>query len=89
MSHTKKASLDYEFAFDLAREQSIPAELLGDYMKEICWSRINGINKVAYESPELVADGSHEFLKKTKADVKKYGYRLNLQEWLLLVQIKD
>lgn len=84
VSHTKKASLDYEFAFDLAREQSIPTELLGDYMKEICWSRINGINKVAYESPELVADGSHEFLKKTKEDAKKYRYRLNLQEWVLL-----
>lgn len=84
VSHTKKASLDYEFAFDLAREQSIPAELLDDYMKEICWSRINGINKVAYESPELVAEGSHEFIKKTTAGVKKYGYRLNLQEWLLL-----
>ena len=84
VSHTKRASLDYEYVFDLAREQSIPAELLGDYMKEICWSRINGINKVAYESPELVADGSHEFIKKTKAGVKKYGYRLNLQEWVLL-----
>lgn len=84
VSHTKKASLDYEYVFDLAREQSIPAELLDDYMKEICWSRINGINKVAYESPELVADGSHEFIKKTKAGVKKYGYRLNLQEWVLL-----
>lgn len=83
VSHTKKASLDYEYAFDKAREQSIPVELLGDYMKEIIWSRINGLTSIAYNNPELIALWEHEYLKRLYKDIKHYNYKRNLREYII------
>ena len=89
VSHTKKASLDHEAAFDRARSMSIPSNVIIDYMSEILWSRLNGIIGVAYHNPENIVDWQHSYLVQLKSDIKKYQYRLNFQQWLLVhIRIK-
>lgn len=84
VSHTKKASLDHEEAFDKARAASIPTYLIGDYMSEILWSRINGIVTIAYNDPGSITAWRHPYLIRLANDIKDYNYKLNIQQWLLI-----
>lgn len=84
VSHTKKASLEHEQAFDRVRDASIPADLIHNYMSEILRSRLNGIVTIAYNNPGIVAGWKHPYLLQLACDIKKYHYKLNLQQWLLV-----
>lgn len=84
VSHTKKASLEHEDAFDKARAKSIPSNVITNYMTEILQSRLNGIVSIAYNNPENIIDWQHPYLVQLKSDITKYQYRLNLQQWLLV-----
>ena len=83
VSHTKRASLEHEEAFDKVREQSIPSAVINNYMSEILSSRLNGIVSIAYNNPETIAGWNHPYLIRLTNDIKKYNYQLNLQQWLL------
>ena len=83
VSHTKKASLEYEALFDRVRRMSIPEEMIPSVMKEILWSRINGLTSIAYNNPQLIAHGDHPYLQELRSDIKKYNYRCNVREWLI------
>ena len=84
VSHTKKASLEHEDAFDRVRAASIPTNMINNYMSEILWSRLNGIVSIAYNDPGSIVGWQHPYLKCLKEDINKYDYKLNLQQWLLL-----
>lgn len=84
VSHTKRASLEHEMAFDQARARSIPAEHIGDYMHEIIRSKINGLTPIAYQSPQVIAAWNHTYLKQIQDEVTTYGYKPNIREWLIL-----
>lgn len=84
VSHTSRASLDYEQLFDAVRARSIPDAERGRYMREILWSRVNGISSVAHTSPQDVAAGEHPYLVRLKADIRQYHYRLSPRQWLML-----
>ncbi|SFG53539.1 glycosyltransferase family 2 protein [Prevotella sp. KH2C16] len=84
VSHTKKASLKHEQAFDMARSMSIPLEKRASYMKEIIWSRINGLTSIAYRTPNEITSWKHPYLQQLKSDIKKYNYHPNFQEWCIL-----
>jgi glycosyltransferase involved in cell wall biosynthesis len=84
VSHTKRSSLKYEIAFDKARKNSIPNDLLPNYMPEIIKSKINGIAEVAYAEPQVMARDEHQYIKKIKLEVKQYKYHTSLREWLLI-----
>lgn len=83
VSHTKKASLEHENLFDIIRTGSIPAAAVGEYMKEIIWSRINGLTSIAYNNPEVIALWEHEYLKRLYKDIKQYNYKRNLREYII------
>lgn len=83
-SHTKKASLEHEEIFDKVRAISIPLDRISFYMSEILWSRLNGIVGIAYNNPECIAEWKHPYLVQLKNDIKRYQYKLNLQQWLLV-----
>lgn len=83
VSHTKKASLEHEAAFDKARAVSIPANLIDNYMSEILCSRLNGIVSIAYNDPGSIVSWQHPYLIQLASDIEKYKYKLNLQQWLL------
>ncbi len=84
VSHTKKASLDHEQAFDEARRKSIPGESIHGYMKEIIWSRFNGLFPIAYADPQEIVSWEHPYLKQLRKDVTAFHYKVSLREWLLL-----
>lgn len=84
VSHTSKASLYYEQLFDHTRELSIPDDVRPQYMREILWSRVNGISSVAYSEPQSIADGTHPYLLRLMADLRQYHYRLSARQWVML-----
>ena len=89
VSHTKKASLEHEEAFDKVREQSIPSAVINNYIPEILSSRLNGIVSIAYNNPENIVGWDHPYLVQLKHDIKRYQYKLNFQQWLIVhVHIK-
>ena len=84
VSHTKRASLEHEEAFDQARARSIPTDVIVNYMEEILRSRLNGIVKVAYNNPETIMNWQHPYLVQLKSDLTKYQYKLNFQQRILV-----
>lgn len=89
VSHTKRASLEHEEAFDQARAMSIPTDVIVNYMEEILRSRLNGIVRIAYNNPETIMNWRHPYLIQLKSDLTKYQYKLNFQQWLLIhVRVK-
>ena len=84
VSHTKRASLAHEELFDKVRSQSIPTDMLPRYMNEILFSRLNGLTGPAYSEPALLCDKRHPYMQRLRDDIKKYGYKMNFQEWMLL-----
>lgn len=84
VSHTKRASLEHEEAFDQARAMSIPTDVIVNYMEEILRSRLNGIVRIAYNNPETIMNWRHPYLIQLKSDLTKYQYKLNFQQWLLV-----
>ncbi len=84
VSHTKKASLEHEAAFNQSRNASIPSDLRGLYTKEIIWSRINGITSIAYSNPKEIIDSKHPYLVSLKQDIQQNKYRLNIQSYIML-----
>jgi len=84
VSHTKKASLEHEEFFDRIRAISIPLDRISFYMSEILSSRLNGIVGIAYNNPEYIVEWKHPYLVQLKSDIKKYQYKLNFQQWLLV-----
>lgn len=84
VSHTKRASLEHEELFDNVREQSIPQDELPKYMKAILCSRLNGLTGPAFSEPELLCDKMHPYMKQLREDIKKYHYRMNFLEWMML-----
>ena len=90
VSHTKEASLEHEEAFDKARNQSIPPDVIKNYMSEVLWSRLNGIVRIAYNNPEKIVEWRHPYLIQLANDIMKYRYKLNFQQWLLIhIRIKS
>lgn len=84
VSHTKRASLEHEMAFDKARGNSIPQNVIKDYMHEIIWSRMNGLTAIAYHSPEMITSWNHPYLLQLRRDINTFHYSTNFQEWLLI-----
>ena len=84
VSHTKRASLEHEELFDNVREQSIPQDELPKYMKAILRSRLNGLTGPAFSEPEQLCDKMHPYMTQLREDIKKYHYRMNFQEWMML-----
>lgn len=84
VSHTKKASLEHEELFHNVRAASMPEWARKKYLKETVFSRLNGLTGVAFSEPQSVCDKSHPFLRQLKDDIRQSGYKMNLQEWLLL-----
>ena len=84
VSHTKRASLDHEDAFDRARAASIPVGMTGKYMDSILRSRINGIIGVAYVSPSDVCNKQHPYMQRLMSDIWQYHYHCTAKEWLVL-----
>ena len=83
-SHTIKKTLDYEYLFDDCRVNSIPPEQRERYMESILRNRINGLIGVAVNFPQDVAKKEHPFFDRINADIKRYHYKTNLREYLLL-----
>ena len=84
VSHTKRASIEYEMLFDEIREQSIPAEQLPNNIEAIIRSRLNGLIGPAHFEPKVLCNKQHPYLKRLKEDIQKYGYHINFQEWMLI-----
>ena len=84
VSHTKKASLEHEEIFDKIRAISIPSDVISCYMSEILWSRLNGLVSIAFNNPESIVDWKHPYLIQLKSDIKRYQYKLNFSEWLMV-----
>ena len=84
VSHTKKASLEHEEIFDKIRAISIPSDVISCYMSEILWSRWNGLVSIAFNNPESIVEWKHLYLVQLKRDIKRYQYKLNLQQWLMV-----
>ena len=84
VSHTKKASLEHEEIFDKIRAISIPSDVISYYMSEILWSRLNGLVSIAFNNPESIVEWEHPYLVQLKSDIKRYQYKLNLQQWLMV-----
>ena len=84
VSHTKRASLEHEADFDRVRMCSIPSHAIASYMVEILQSRLNGLVRIAYNTPENIIDWQHPYLSQLKNDIAKYQYRLNFQQWILV-----
>lgn len=84
VSHTKKASLEHEELFHNVRAASMSEWAREKYLKETVFSRLNGLTGVALSDPKSICDKNHPFLKQLKDDIRQSGYKMNLQEWLLL-----
>jgi glycosyltransferase, group 2 family protein len=53
-------------------------------MESILRNRINGLIGVAVNFPQDVAKKEHPFFDRINADIKRYHYKTNLREYLLL-----
>lgn len=84
VSHTKRASLNHEELFDHVRKQSIPQEELPKYMKQIIYSRLNGLTGPALSEPDVLCNKQHPYMVQLRDDINKYGYQMNFQEWMML-----
>lgn len=84
VSHTKKASLKHEELFHNVRATSMPEWAREKYIRATIFSRLNGLTGVAFSDPESICNKNMPFLTELKSDIKRSGYRMNLQEWLLL-----
>lgn len=82
VSHTKKASVAHEIAFDKSRKNSIPPNLYEHYKPFIIHSKINGLVGIALSSPHELKNCS--YVTQIKKEIKQYRYAINLQERLLL-----
>ena len=51
-------------------------------MKEILFSRINGIINCAMAKPETFKGNS--YIKGVKKEIRKYNYKITLLEWMFL-----
>ncbi len=82
VSHTKKASIAHEEAFNRARADSIPQDIIGKYMPYIISSKINGLVGVAYTNPcEL---HNSKYLQQIKREITQYDHRMTLTERMML-----
>ena len=84
VSHTKLASLEHEEIFDKIRAISIPSDVISCYMSEILWSRLNGLVSIAFNNPESIVEWKHPYLIQLKSDIKRYQYKLNFSQWLMV-----
>lgn len=84
VSHTKRASLAHEELFHNVRAASIPEWAQEEYLKETVFSRLNGLTGVGFSEPQAICDKSHPFLVQLKNDIRRSGYKMNLQEWLIM-----
>lgn len=82
VSHTKKCSVEHEMLFDNVRRASISSEDYEKYIKEIIWSRLNGLYPVAFSNPKSFKKSP--YVDRIKSDIKKFHYSLNFSNYLLL-----
>lgn len=83
VSHTKRASIAHEEAFDQARSASIPADMIKLYMPQIISSKLNGLVGIAYSDPSQLTNC--HYVEQIKKEIKQYGYRCNFEERMELV----
>ncbi len=83
VSHTKRASIAHEEAFDQARAASIPTDAIEKYKTQIIWSKINGLVGVAYINPKEL--NGCEYVQHLKDEIRWYNYSMSLQEKVLLL----
>ncbi len=84
VSHLHKAGLAYEVLYNKYRILSVPVSEISKYMHDIISIRLNGLTGVAFSEPKSICDKSHPFLAQIMDDIRRTGYKMNLQEWLLL-----
>lgn len=84
LSHGHKGSLDYESLFYSAVEASFRNGQGDKYIHQIIKMKLNGLVGLAYGTPHAIAKGKHPYLILLKKQIRQYGYRLSLKEWLVL-----
>lgn len=84
VSHTRKASVEYEAFYDKYRVSSIPVSELNKYMHEIISIRLNGLIGCALSDPATLCKKDYPYLQIIKNDISEYHYNLNTIEHLLL-----
>jgi len=82
VSHTKRASISHEIAFDKSRKVSIPKNLYERYKPFIIHSKINGLVGIALSSPLELKKCS--YVHKIKKEIRQYRYATTFQERLFL-----
>lgn len=83
VSHTKKASLDHEYAFYKAQNDSISEDDRSKYINSILRYKLNGLVSIAYNTPKDLSS-KHPHLIQIQQEVKQSKYKLTLQDWLIL-----
>jgi len=84
VSHTKKASLQYEELYDAVRLDAIPVSEQPKYMNDILRSRITGLYAVAFAFPESFGGKNNSYLSRICDDVRNNEYKLSLADKILL-----
>lgn len=84
VSHNQQGTLDIQMAFYDAQEKSIPVAMKDRYMKEILSYKLNGLVDSAWSEPDVLIAGKHPFLTKLHNEIAEFGYKMNLQEWMLM-----
>lgn len=83
VSHTKKASLDHEYAFYKAQSESIPNGEMDKYLNSILRYKLNGLISIAYNTPKDLSS-KHPHLIQIQQEIKQSKFKLSLQDWLIL-----
>lgn len=84
ISHTQNITLRHETIFHQTLCDSIPPDALPNFMKEITFSKLNGLFPIACTEPHSLVDKSRPYLRQIKEDAKVCGYRLSPKEWILM-----
>lgn len=84
ISHTRNITLLHETIFHQTLCDSIPSDVRPLYIKEITFSRLNGLFSIACTEPRSLTNKSQPYLRQIKEDAKACSYRLSPKEWILL-----
>lgn len=84
ISHSKRASLVHEEAFNDVRKASIPVQIYENYIHEIIRISLNGLVACAYFDTDNMTVRTHPYLVQLMNDIKQYHYKLSFKEWLLI-----
>lgn len=84
LSHSKSGGVDEQDLFYREQRRFMPNDELHKYIKSIVKYKINGLIMPAWNEPEVLKEGKHPFLVQLKKEIIECGYKMNVQEWLLM-----